>query len=223
VSATPERTALTSEAGPSSQATPPAQPSAPSETDSTAAPPAGRRSPWPARVAVTMQVAGGLTILLGLILLTVDGDPAKIGTIAILLAVYGAVWILLACIPGEASRIRRIMLAVLGASALLAVAWIAVKRPQYLEYWGIQETPLNLFWLIAGLLEIDAALFGGARPTRRLELISGILGTALGALIIYFVNQQWPGYVYLFSLYFVALGVVWVLIGLARRRAIRTS
>jgi peptidoglycan/LPS O-acetylase OafA/YrhL len=170
-----------------------------------------------------MQVASGLTILLGLILLTVDGDPAKIGTIAILLAVYGAVWLFLACVPREASRIRRIMLAVLGASAVLAVAWIAVQRPQYLEYWGIRETPLYLFWLIAGLLEIDAALFGGARPTRRLELISGILGTALGGLILYFVNQEWSGYVYLFSLYFLALGVVWVLIGIARRRAIRTG
>jgi hypothetical protein len=65
--------------------------------------------------------------------------------------------------------------------------------------------------------------FGGARPTRRLELISGILGTALGALILYFVNQEWSGYVYLFSLYFLALGVVWVLIGIARRQAIRMS
>ena len=205
------------------QAAPPSQPPAASGADPTAAPSSDRRSPWPGRVAIVMQVAGGLTALLGLVLLTVDGDPDKIGTIAILLALYGAVWVLLACVPGEATRIRRIMLAVLGASALLAVAWLAAKPPQYLEYWEVRDTVLYLFWLIAGLLEIDAALFGGPRPTRRLELVSGILGAALGALIIYFVNQEWPGYLYLFSLYFLALGVVWILIGRTRRRAARTG
>jgi uncharacterized membrane protein HdeD (DUF308 family) len=216
-----QQTEMTSHARASTQITPPSQPPGPSATDP-AAPFSDRRSPWPERAAITMQVAGGLTVLLGLILLTIDGDPAKIGTTAILLAVYGVVWVLLACLPREAPG-RRIVLAVLGTSALLVVIWLAWERPQYLQYWEIRHTPLILFWLIAGLLEIGAAILGGSTPTRRLELVSGILGVALGTLILYSVNQEWTGYAYLFSVYFMALGVVWVLIGVARRRVIRAG
>jgi Caspase domain len=205
-------------------ASPPLAQAPPASGPAPTAPPAtDRRSPWPGRVAIAMLTAGGLTVLLGLILPTIEGDADKIGTIAIQIVVYGAVWALLASTPGEATLGRRIILAVLGASALVVVVVLVATSPEYLEYWKIRETPLFLFWLIAGALEIGAALLGGARPTRRLELVSGTLSAILGVLIIYIVNQQSSGLVVAFSLYFVALGAVWVLIGLVRRRAVRAG
>jgi hypothetical protein len=207
---------------PQAQASPP-QAQAPTSGPSPTAPPASGRPPWPGRIAVAILSAGVVTVLLGLILPTLEGDEAKIGAIAIQIAVYGAAWVLLACAPGEATLGRRIILAVLGGWALLILVALVADFPQYLEYWKIPETPLYLFWLVAGALEIGAALLGGTRPTRRLELVSGTLTAILGLLIIYIVNQQWSGLVVSFSLYFVTLGAVWVLIGLTRRRAIRAG
>jgi hypothetical protein len=182
------------------------------------------RSPWPGLVSVAMLLAGGITVLLGIILPAISADKAKAGTITFQIAVYAVSWALLAGAPGEATRGRRIMLAILGASALLVVAWLVLDLPLYLQYWKIPETPLYLFWLFAGVLEIGAALLGGSRPTRRLELISGGLTGVFGLLILYFVAQQWDlALVRGFSLYFIALGVTWVLIGLSRRRATRVG
>jgi uncharacterized membrane protein HdeD (DUF308 family) len=107
---------------------------------------------------------------------------------------------------------------------LLVVVWLASDLPQYLAYWKIPETPLYLFWLIAGVLEIGAALLGGSRPTRSLELLSGGLTVAFGLLVLYLVNQQSDSALLLsFSLYFIALGVTWVFIGLRRRGATRAG
>jgi hypothetical protein len=185
-------------------------------------PVAGRRPAPPAWIAIPMLVAGGFTVLLGMLLPTVKGDEDKVSTIAIQIVVYAASWILLASAPGEATRGRRIMLAVLGAWALLVAVWLFAEPSLYLAYWKMPDTPLYLFWLVAGVLEVGAAVLGGARPTRVLELVSGGLSTTLGLLILYLVNQQtdaaWVGS---FSLYFIALGVTWVLIGLVRRRAAR--
>jgi hypothetical protein len=116
-------------------------------------------------------------------------------------------------------------LAAVAAWALLAVIWLAADLPYYMAYRGIRDTPLHLFWLPAGVLEIGAAVFGGSRPTRRLELVAGGLTAGLGLLILYLVNQE-SGTAWLvgsFSLYFIAVGVTWVLIGLIRRRATRTG
>jgi hypothetical protein len=165
-------------------------------------------------------LAGGLIALLGIILPTIDGDENKIGIITIQIAVYGVSWVLLACTPGEATRGRRVMLAIVGAWALLVFVWLVSDLPLYLAYWKIPETPLYLFWLIAGVLEIGAVLLGGPRPTRSLELVSGGLTVAVGLLILYFVNQQSDSALLVsFSLYFIALGVTWVFIGIRRRGA----
>jgi peptidoglycan/LPS O-acetylase OafA/YrhL len=168
-----------------------------------------------------MLLAGGFTVLLGIILPTINGDSDKIRTITIQIAVYAVAWALLACAPGEATRGRRIMLAILGAWALLVVVRLLSNLPLSLEYWKIRETPLYLFWLFAGVLEIGAALLGGSRPTRRLEWVSGGLAVAFGLLILYLVNQQSDSawWVSSFSVYFIALGVTWILIGLRRRGA----
>jgi hypothetical protein len=199
---------------------PPAQPAIPA-AGPTGTPVSDRRSPWPGRVAAAMLLAGGLNVLLGVILPTINGDEDKIGTITIQIAVYAASWIFLAGAPGEATRGRRIMLAIVGAWALLLFAWLVSERPVYVEYWKIRDTRLYLFWLVAGALEIGAALLGGSRPTRRLELVSAGLTVAFGALILYLVNQEadQPWLVGSFSLYFIALGVTWILIGWKRRRA----
>jgi uncharacterized membrane protein HdeD (DUF308 family) len=117
------------------------------------------------------------------------------------------------------------MLAILAAWALLVLVSLLSDRPVYLEYWKIRETPLYLLWLVAGVLEIGTALAGGSRPTRTIELVSGGLTAAFGLLILYLVNQEstqtWM--VAIFSLYFTALGVTWILIGLKRRRATRAG
>jgi hypothetical protein len=206
--------------GPEPSPQPPAEQSAAPAAGAAGPPISDRRSPWPGRVAVVMLIAGGLTALLGIILPTIDGDENKIGTITIQIAVYAVSWILLACVPGEATRGRRIMLAIVGAWALLVVVWLASDPPLYLAYWEIPETPLYLFWLIAGVLEIGAVFLGGSRPTRSLELVSSGLTIAFGLLILYLVNQQADSALVLsFSLYFIALGATWVFIGLRRRRA----
>jgi uncharacterized membrane protein HdeD (DUF308 family) len=112
------------------------------------------------------------------------------------------------------------MLAILGALALLVVVWLVADLPLYLEYWKIPATPLYLFWLLAGMLEIGAALLGESRPTRPLELVSGGLTAAFGLLVLYLVAQESDSaWVRSFSLYFIAVGVTWVLIGLRRQRA----
>jgi hypothetical protein len=117
------------------------------------------------------------------------------------------------------------MLAILGAWALAVVVWLLLDLPTYLDYWKIRETPLYLFWPVAGMLEIGAAIVGGPRHTRRLELVSGGLAIAFGLLIYYLVNREavvaWV--VGGFSVYFIALGVTWGLNGLSRRKATRTS
>ena len=172
-----------------------------------------------------MLLAGGCIALFGLILPTINGDDYKIGIVTIQIAVYAATTLLLAATLDQASRGRRIMLAILGAAAVLVVVWLISTHPLYIAYWKIRETPLYLFWLVAGALEIGATLFGGSRPTRRLELTSGVFSAAFGALILYLVNQSanesWM--VGSFSLYFIALGVTWVLTGLSRRRATRAG
>jgi MYXO-CTERM domain-containing protein len=172
-----------------------------------------------------MLVAGGFTALLGILLPTINGDQDKVRTVTIQIAVYAISWALLACAPGEATHGRRIVLAILGAWALLVVVLLLRDLPLYLDYWKIRETPLYLFWLFAGVLETGAALVGGFRPTRRLELVSGGLTVAFGLLILYLVNQladlAWV--VGSFSLYFIALGATWVLIGLRRRMAAGAS
>jgi hypothetical protein len=171
-----------------------------------------------------MLIAGGCSALLGLVLPTINSDPVKLGTITTQIAVYGVSWTLLASVPGEATRGRRIMLAILGALALLVVVWLVADLPLYLEYWKIPATPLYLFWLLAGMLEIGAALLGESRPTRPLELTSAGLTTAFGLLVLYLVAQQSDSaWVRSFSLYFIALGVTWVLIGLRRRQATRAG
>jgi hypothetical protein len=184
-----------------------------------------RRSPWPGLVAVALLLAGGLTILLGIVLPTINGDQDKIRTITIQIAVYAGSWTLLTCAPGEATRGRRIILGAVAAWALVVVIWLASDLPYYMAYWEIRDTPLHLFWLPAGVLEIGAAVLGRSRPTRRLELVAGGLAAGLGLLILYLVNQEsataWL--VGSFSVYFIAVGVTWVLIGLIRRRATRTG
>lgn len=183
-----------------------------------------QHSRWPGGVAITLLLAGSLTVLLGIVLPTINGDQDKIRTITIQIAVYAGSWTLLTCAPGEATRVRRIILAAVAAWALLAVIWLASDLPNYLTYWGIPNTPLQLFWLPAGVLEIAAAVFGGSRPTQRLEVVAGGLAAGLGLLILYLVNQE-SGTAWLvgsFSLYFIAVGVTWILIGLTRRRATRT-
>jgi hypothetical protein len=183
---------------------------------------AGRRPAPRAWIATAILVAGGFTALLGILLPIIEGDEDKISTITVQILVYAAAWILLASAPGEATQGRRIMLALIGVAALVVAALLFAEPPLYLAYWKISETPLFLFWLIAGVLEVSAALYGGIRPTRVLELVSGGLAITLGVLILILVNQQTDAaWVAIFSLYFIAVGVTWVLIGLARRRATR--
>ncbi len=227
-----EAAAAPSGVAPAASEVPPESPPqpAPARPATPAAGPAGppisdRRALWQGRVAAATLLAGGLNILIGVLLPTVEGEEDKVGTIAIQIAVYAAFWIFLAGAPGEATRGRRIMLAILGTWSLLVAVSLAVDLPLYLQYWKISETRLYLFWLVAGTLEIGAALIGGSRPTWRLELVSAGLTTAFGMLILYLVAQEaelaWI--VGSFSLYFIALGVTWILIGWKRRRAARAG
>jgi hypothetical protein len=205
----------------------PPQPLPPQPLDTGAAEPAisRRESPWPVRIAVLMLVAGAGNVLLGVALPTIKGDQARIRTFTIQITVYAVCWAVLAAAPRDANRVRRITLAALGAVALLVVVWLIANSMLYLDYWELRETPLYYFWLVAGALEISAALLGGSRPTRRLELVSGALTTAFGLFLLYSVNQEWsPGWtVGSGSLYLITLGLTWVLIGLSRYRTTRLT
>lgn len=47
-------------------------------------------------------------------------------------------------------------------------------------------------WVITGVIEVVAALKGRSRPTRRLEIVSGVLGAAAAVLAtIKFVFSRW--------------------------------
>jgi hypothetical protein len=172
-----------------------------------------------------MLLAGGISVLIGIILPTINGDEYKLRAITVQIVVYALSLAVLAYAPGEATPGRRIVLAIHGAFASVVVVTLVLEFPVYLEYWGIVGTVLYVFWLLAGVLELGAALLGGSRPTRPLELGSGGLTTAFGLLILFLVKQQAPGIAVVasFSLYFIAFGVIWVLIGLGRRRAARAG
>jgi hypothetical protein len=165
-----------------------------------------------------MLCAGGFSALLGAVLPTVQGDKGRIVTITTQIVVYAAVCALLAFTDGRAARARRVVLAVLGAWAMVIAVWLAVDLPLYLDFWKVRETPLYWFWLPAGVLEIGAALLGAPRRTRPLELLSGGLTTTLGLLILYLVNQEsTSAWVPTFSGYLIAMGLIWILTGLKRR------
>jgi uncharacterized membrane protein HdeD (DUF308 family) len=75
--------------------------------------------------------------------------------------------------------------------------------------------------VFAGALQIGAAATGGPRPARTLELIAGVLATSFGLIVIYLVARQpGPTLGVTFGCFGIVLGIIRVVAGLRRRRAV---
>jgi hypothetical protein len=171
--------------------------------------------------AVELLIVGVVTLFLGVVLAAMRDEESRIWVITAQLLVYAAHWLFVGYAPGEASGVRRVLSTVLAVSALAAIGLIIAGPPVNLAYWDIPESPLYLFWVFAGVLQIGAAVAGDARPTRALEVVAGGLATSFGLIVIYLVARQaGPMLAVSFGGFAIGLGIVWVVAGLRRRLAI---
>ena len=170
--------------------------------------------------AVELLIVGMVTLFLGVVIAAMRDEDARIWLITAQLLVYAAHWLFVGYAPGEATGMRRVLCTVLGGSVLAAIALIIARPPVYLAYWDVRESPLYLFWVFAGVLQIGAAVAGGARPARALEVTAGVLATLFGLIVIYLVAGQAETILAVsFGWIGIGLGITWVIAGLRRRRA----
>jgi uncharacterized membrane protein HdeD (DUF308 family) len=169
--------------------------------------------------AIELLIVGVVTLLLGVVIATMQDEYSRIWVVSAHLLVYAAHWLFVGFT--QATGVRRALSTVLGVSGLAAVGLIGARPPVYLEYWDVVASPLYLFWVIAGVVQIGAAVAGGPRPARALEITAGVLATAFGLLVIYLVSRQaGPILAVSFGHFAIVLGIIWVVAGLRRRRAV---
>jgi hypothetical protein len=80
-----------------------------------------------------------------------------------------------------------------------------------------------LFWLIGGPLEAVAAIKGGgSRPTRRLEIVSGVFGASVGiVLLILASSEAWTAFNNVTFISLIILGIMVIIVGFKQREAVR--
>ncbi|THJ37606.1 hypothetical protein [Candidatus Frankia alpina] len=132
--------------------------------------------------AVAAMFAGGLTMLLGVLIASMSNSEAKAGLLGFQMLVYGVFRLVQIFVADELrARRRGPFLAILAAGSL--AAGVVVLSYAQDDFYNVPRAAFALFWIIGGPAEVVSALRAGSHPGRRLEILFGVLGTVAGWLI----------------------------------------
>ena len=194
------------------------QETASAATPTRSVPSAGRRL-WsdPMRAAI---LAGPVTILLGVLFLTLASLPGKGVVIGLQLVVYGVFRI----IEGKAASRRRTPLMVLGVGSLVVAAAVLVLSAVPVSYVETIRPIIGLFWVVGGVVEVVGAI-RGSRPARGLEIVSGVLGVAVGFLLGLYDDYGEGGLLFrtqviVLGIWLVILGIIILIVGFKQRNVL---
>jgi uncharacterized membrane protein HdeD (DUF308 family) len=168
-------------------------------------------------------IIAGIAIVALTILPVAFGAPEEAinAMLGLLLIVYGVFRIVQSFATGEAQGARRQALVVLGVLSLFA-GGLAVPYALADNTYPIVVI-IVLFWLIGGPLEAVAAIKGGgSRPTRRLEIVSGVFGASVGiVLLILASSEAWTAFNNVTFISLIILGIMVIIVGFKQREAVR--
>jgi uncharacterized membrane protein HdeD (DUF308 family) len=172
---------------------------------------------------IAAQVTGTLTVILGVLILTMSDSSAKAGLLGFQMIVYG-VFRAVQFFAGDESRARRRgwILTVLGVASV--PAGVVVLSFAQANFFEVPRGVFAVFWIINGPAEIASAIRGGSRPGRGLEILSGVLGTATGWVVGIVASNDTevalrPTQVAFIEAWLVVFGVVTAFIGFRQRYA----
>jgi hypothetical protein len=201
---------------------------APPAGDATAparVPPAAARARsrvgWPLVAAATVTASGVAFVVAALVGFAATEDLTRLRAGAVVLSLYAVSWALLTVADRDRPVAGRIATGLIAALALLPAIFLVSSGSVYFQYWSIQDSPLVWFYLVAGPLEVAAAVSGGRRPARVPEIVSGVLAALLGVAILLAVNRSVEGVVpAAFGGYALLAGLTWTVAGILRRRSV---
>ncbi len=140
------------------------------------------RQTRPHLVPIAALLTGGLTVLLAVLILTLSDSEAKAGLLGLQMIIYG-VFRMVQFFAADTSRVRRRgpFFAIIGVGWLVAA--VVVLSYAQADFYEGPRAAFALFWIVDGPAEIVSAIRGGSHPGRRLEILSGVLGSAVGWLV----------------------------------------
>lgn len=180
-------------------------------------PPAGGHVPSSLTTVVAILV-GIITLFLGLSALgNLDQDPnSAVTELYIQLIIYSVFRLRRSFDAGQVGEGRQTVLVVFGVLTLLSVLGLLAFGAQLTVF-------IAVFWLIAGVIDVFAALQGDSRPTQRWEIVSGALGALAGILatILTLSSASDRPMIITLGIWLILLGVLVVMIGLKQRYTVR--
>lgn len=160
-----------------------------------------------------------ITVFVGLgVLVTLDDPVGASVALYVQLIFYGVLRLVQSLAAGQVESGRQSWLLIFGVLALLGVLGLLAFGAQLKVF-------IAVFWVIAGVIDVFAALRGDSRPSWRWEIVSGVLGASAGILatILTLSLASVEPMIITLGIWLILLGVLVLMIVFKQRYTLRRS